>query len=75
MLGAIAIAQVFEKAVASETFQVWTRTVKADRTASLTCRDGSGNILNTEIVPFTDFPLDGFKLYFTDNFILLPSEY
>ena len=46
-----------------------------DRTASLVCDDGNDNIVYTQHVAFTDFPLDEIKLYFTDNVILLPSEY
>lgn len=75
LLDAIAIAQRFEKAVAKEEFQVWKLKVNEDRTASLVCDDGNDNIVYTQHIPFTDFPLDEIKLYFTDNTILLPSEY
>ena len=75
LLDAIAIAQHRERDVAFEEFQVWRLKVNADRSASLTCDDGNGNILYTQHIPFTDFPLDAIKLYFTDNTILLPSEY
>ena len=75
LLDAIANAQLYEKTVAREAFQVWNLTVNADRSASLTCDDGNGNIVYTQNIAFTDFPLDAIKLYFTDNVILLPSEY
>jgi len=75
LLDAIAIAQHRERDVAFEEFQVWRLKVNADRSASLTCDDGNGNIVYTQNIPFTDFPLDEIKLYFTDNTILLPSEY
>ncbi len=75
LLDAIAIAQLYEKTVAAEEFQVWVLNVNPDRTASLTCDDGNGNIVYTQQIEFTDFPLDEIKLYFTDNVILLPSEY
>lgn len=75
LLDAIAIAQRFEKAVAGEAFQVWKLKVNEDRTASLVCDDGNDNIVYTQHIAFTDFPLDEIKLYFTDNVILLPSEY
>jgi hypothetical protein len=61
--------------VASEGFQVWKLKVNADRTATLTCDDGNYNIVYTQHIAFTDFPLDEIKFYFTDNTILLPSEY
>ena len=75
LLDAIAIAQLYEKSVAGEGFQVWTLKVKDDRTASLICDDGKDNIVYTQHIAFTDFPLDEIKFYFTDNVILLPSEY
>jgi hypothetical protein len=75
LLDAIAIAQHFEKNVAAEGFQVWKLKVNEDRTASLVCDDGNHNIVYTQHIEFTDFPMDEIKLYFTDNTILLPSEY
>jgi hypothetical protein len=75
LLDTIAICQRYEKRVAAEEFQVWKLTVIADRTATLTCDDGNGNIVYTQNIEYTDFPLDEIKLYFTDNTILLPSEY
>jgi hypothetical protein len=75
LLDAIAIAQRFEKSVVAEEFQVWKLKVNEDRTASLTCDDGNDNIVYTQRIAFTDFPLAEIKFYFTDNTILLPSEY
>jgi hypothetical protein len=75
LLDAIAISQRFEKSVAGEEFQVWTLNVKADQTANLVCGDGNDNIVYTQHIEHTDFPLDEIKLYFTGNTILLPSEY
>ena len=75
LLDSIAIAQLYEKSVCGEGFQLWTLKVKEDRTAILTCDDGNGNIVYTQQLEFTDFPLDEIRFYFTDNVILLPSEY
>jgi len=75
LLDAIAIAQLYEKAVTGEEFQVWTLKVNENRTASLVCDDGNDNIVYTQHIEFTDFPIDEIRLYFTDNTILLPSEY
>jgi hypothetical protein len=75
LLDAIAIAQLYEKNVATEELQVWKLTVREDRTATLVCDDDNDNIVYTQHIEFTDFPLDEIKLYFTDNTILLPSEY
>lgn len=75
LLDAIAIAQRFEKNVAAEELQVWKLKVNEDRTANLVCDDGNDHIVYTQHIEFTGFPLDEIKLYFTNNTILLPSEY
>jgi hypothetical protein len=75
LLDEIALAQKYEPAVAREGFQLWKLTVKADRTATLVCEDGNGNAVYTNEFEFTDFPLDEIKFYFTNDTILLPSEY
>lgn len=75
LLDEIALIQPHDPKVAAEVFQVWKLTVRADRTATLACDDGNGNIVFTKELEYTDFPLDEIKVYFTDNTILLPSEY
>lgn len=74
LLDEIALAQKFSSAVRAEPFQVWTLTVSACE-GHLSCDDGNGNVVYTKPIPFTDFPLPEIKLYFTDDVILLPSEY
>ena len=64
-----------EPAVATEEFQVWRLAVAADKTATLTCDDGNDRVVFTKQIEFTDFPLDVIRFYFTNNTILLPSEY
>lgn len=71
----IAIIQPYNKAVAAEEFQVWKLAVHADRSATLTCDDGNGNIVFTKQIPWTDFPLDEITLWFANNTIYLPSEH
>jgi hypothetical protein len=75
LLDAIAIAQRHDKSVTAEGFQVWKLTVREDRTASLVCGDGNDNIVYTQHIEYTDFPLDEITLYFANNVIHLPSEY
>jgi len=48
LLDEIAIIQPYNKAVAAEEFQVWKLAVRPDRTATLTCDDGNGNIVFTK---------------------------
>lgn len=74
LLDEIALAQKFSAAVQKESFQLWKLTV-SDGQGVLTCDDGDGKIVYTKQIPFTDFSLPEIKFYFTDNVILLPSEY
>jgi hypothetical protein len=71
----IAIAQRFEQKVVGEAFQAWVLSVRADQSATLRCEDGDGHTVFSKEISFTDFPLAEVMLYFTDNVILLPSEY
>jgi hypothetical protein len=67
-------------AIAREDFQVWKLTVHPDQTATLTTSNGDNDILNTEELPFTDFPLSEITLWAVRNefdgfTIMLPGEY
>lgn len=62
--------------IGSEEFQLWTLKVNlAKSDAVLTCDDGNGKIIYQKVITYTDFPLEEIKIYFTNNVILLPSEY
>ncbi len=74
LLDEIAIGQM-EPTIANQPFQRWTLTVRPDLTATLLCEDGNCNTVYTKELTFTDFPLEKISFYFTDNVILLPSEY
>lgn len=58
-----------------EPFQVWKLKVAENHTATITVEDGNYKILKIIKLEFTDFPLDDFTLWLTDNTLLLPSEY
>jgi hypothetical protein len=76
LLDEIALAQKFDKRVAGEEFQLWILTVNLDKSsATLACEDGNGKTVYSKEIEYTDFPLPEVKLYFTDNTLLLPSEY
>ena len=75
LLDEIALIQPYDKRISREAFQVWTLAVCPDSTATLTCEDGNGHVVFKKRLDFTDFPLCGITLWFTDNTILLPSEY
>jgi hypothetical protein len=74
LLDTIAICQRHEKRVAAEDFQVWKLVVRPDRTATLTCEDGNYNVVYTQQLEFTDFPVETITLWFENNVIYLPSE-
>jgi hypothetical protein len=73
LLDTIAICQL-EPRVKGEEFQVWKLTVRPNRTATLETSDGNDNIVRTEEIPFTDFPLETITLWFENNVIHLSSE-
>ncbi len=75
LLDEIAFAQKSVQAVAVEEFQFWKLKVSADQTAILTCEDGNGRRVYSKALTYTDFPLTEIAFYFTNNVILLPSEY
>lgn len=75
LLDEIALAQRFSKCMAAEEFQLWILRVSDDHTATLTCEDGNGKAVLRKSIPFTDFPLSRIDIYYTNNTILLPSEY
>lgn len=65
-------AMQLEPKISQEPFQVW----KLDtNTKTITVEDGNNGVIYTEVLDFTDFPEPGITLWFTDNVILLPSEY
>lgn len=67
--------QSLEK-VSCEVFQVYRLKVDLKKqTAVMTCDDGNDNILQKQKIPYTDFPLEEIILYYTDNVLMLPSEY
>ena len=70
----IAISQ-HEPSVRAEEFQVWKLLVNMDRSATVYCEDGNNNVVFSQSIPYTDFPLFNLMLYFTNQVIHLPSEY
>jgi hypothetical protein len=75
LLDEIALIQPYDENVAAEEFQVWTLTVHPDKTATLTCDDGNGNVIMSKEIEYADFPLDTITFYFANNVIHLPREY
>lgn len=61
-------------AIKVEEFQVW-KLAKEGNKATITIENGNGKIVKTFAIPYTDFPLEDFSLWFIGNTLLLPSEY
>lgn len=63
--------------VRAEEFQTWQlKCAEAGGgRATLLCGDGNDNIVYSEVIDYTDFPLLEMTLWFIDGVILLPSEY
>lgn len=74
LLDEIALAQSMH-IVKAESFQLWRLKVTPDHIATLACEDGNSKIVFSKPIQFTDFPLDEIAFYFTDNVLMLPSEY
>jgi hypothetical protein len=64
-----------EPRIRAEEFQCWKLVVDDKQAAVLTADDGNGNVLHTEKIEWTDFPLDQIELWVEGDVILLPSEH
>ena len=58
-------------------FQIWIlHRLKKDLSWELTCKEDTGKKpIITQIIEFSDFPLDSIRIWLIDNVCLLPSEY
>lgn len=56
-------------------FQVWKLEVNLEESSAVVRGYNDTELMITQDIPFTDFPLEEVKLYLMDGIILLPSEY
>lgn len=75
LIDAILCPQPHVAELAHAEFQVWTLTVRTDRSATLICTDGDDGELYSHPIPWTDFPLDTVTLWFANRTLYLPSEH
>jgi hypothetical protein len=75
LIDAVAAAQYGEPRVRAEEFQVWKLTVDPTHHARLTCEDGNNNVVYSQDLDFTTFPLATVELFFENNVLYLPSEH
>ena len=62
-------------AIGKEGFQAWIVKVQDNGSAVIVLEDGNKNEIVRFRIPFTDFPLKEFTLWFIGGTLLLPSEY
>lgn len=55
--------------------QFWKLQVNSDNSAVLSCERDTDDVVLTQDIPFTDFPLESIKLYLNHKVLMLPSEY
>ena len=65
----------YDELVKQTEFQVYKLKVNEDKSAVLNIEDGNYNIIQTQAIEYTDFPLDSIELWFTNNVCYLPSEH
>jgi hypothetical protein len=57
-------------------FQIWKLVVNVqEKTAQLICERDTDDVVVTQDIPYTDFPLPEIKLYLVARVLMLPSEY
>ena len=56
-------------------FQVWTLEVDLEESSGVVKGYNDRELIVTQEISFTDFPLEELKLYLIDGVIMLPSEY
>lgn len=65
----------FEQKVKKMDFQVFKLLVNDDKSAVINIEDGNYNIIATQEIEFTDFPLDSIEIWFSNSVVYLPSEH
>ena len=62
--------------VRAEGFQVWKLLKNAKgEGCKVICEDGNDNVVVTQKIPYTDFPLQTATVWLVNNLIMLPTEY
>jgi len=55
-------------------FQVWKLTVNLEECTAIVHGSNDTELIITQEIPYTDFPLEEFKLFLMDGVLLLPLE-
>jgi hypothetical protein len=65
----------YQPSLKGEDFQVWKLDVKDDASATVICADGNDNVLQQQVIPYTDFTAREATIWVEGNVLLLPSEH
>ena len=65
----------FHAKVKLEEFQVYKLKVNEDKSAILNIEDGNYNIITSQNIEWTTFPLDEIEIWFANGVCYLPSEH
>ena len=65
----------FDSIVKDNDFQVYKLIVNENHSAVVRIEDGNDNLIQLQMIEFTDFPLDSITLWFTNGVLYLPSEH
>jgi hypothetical protein len=74
LIDVVASYQYHDK-VKEQEFQVYKLKVNADKSASINIEDGNYNIVASQDIEYTDFPLSEIEIWFCNNTCYLPSEH
>lgn len=74
LIDAIASYQIYAN-IRNLGIQFWKLKVNANQTATLICERDTDDVIVTQDIEFTDFPLEKITLYVTNKTLMLPSEY
>lgn len=61
--------------IREQEFQVFTLKINDNHSATVTIEDGNNNIIQRQEIAFTDFPLEGIEIYYSNKVMYLPSEH
>lgn len=64
----------YKKVFRHAEFQVW-KLSQQEEGWLITCTDGNDNILGKQEIRYSDFPLDGITIWFSNGVAMLPTEY
>ena len=56
-------------------FQVWVLEVNREKSSGIVCGFNDTELIVSQEIPYTDFPLNELKLFLMDGVILLPTEH